>query len=262
MDNLFLIVTVGPDYRLLPRFLRWYTALGVRNFLVILNTQDTSPIHILRGYGITAQHSWYDPFSEQAKQLRERNILLKCCSDEDWVLYADLDEFQYYPFGLKNHISYCTENGIDFLEGHLIDRISKTGELIDIVEDRTLGEQFPLGGLLTKNLLKAWDKKIVLAKAKLTVGGGHHVFLEDTTHKPLPYKTTVSKHSLGIEVHHFKWDKKILLRFKDYLNLKDSSLQYWQKEILRFLKHYTKYHGVNIKDKRFCISDVKKFINI
>jgi hypothetical protein len=216
MNNVFLTVTIGPDYRLLNKFIQYYKNIGIENFLIILNTPDTLPRSIIQSYGIDVAHSWLDPFSERAKQSHERDTILKYCTMNDWVIYCDLDEFQYYPLGLQKQISHCEENSINFLEGRLIDRVSETGKLIDLNEEMSLNEQFPLEGFITSNLLNAWDKKIVIAKVKLIVGGGHHIFLEDVTHKTLPYIPELGLDSTGIEVHHFKWDAEILKRFDMY----------------------------------------------
>lgn len=258
-----LTVTVGPDYRLLAKFLRYYHAvLGVKNFLIILNTPDIKVRRLLKDFGVHAVYTWLNPFSEKLKQYHERAIINKYCSPDDWILYADLDEFQEYPHGLEYHINYCQENNIDFLEGRMIDRISSTGDLIPLDEKNDIERQFPLGGYLTSNLLKAWDKKIVLAKAKLTVGGGHHLFLDRVSQQPHPYKRVLNSYSTGINVHHFKWDSNLLTRMENYIKLPDDSLFYWRKEMVRFIKHFKKYNKINIKDKRFKISAVNRVLDI
>ena len=130
MSKIYLIVTVGPDYRLLPKFIEYYKRLGVDEFLVILNTSDQGPHNILSIYKISTVSSWVSEFSEHTKQQCERQIIEKHCSINDWVLYADLDEFQYYPKGLREHLDICNRYKLDFLEGRLLDRVSRDGSLI------------------------------------------------------------------------------------------------------------------------------------
>jgi hypothetical protein len=261
MSSKYLTVTIGPDYRLLPYFLRYYKTLGIEKFLVILNTPDDAPLKILQDFDLSPVKIWTEPFSETLKQRYERSIIDKYCSNDDWVIYSDLDEFHDYPAGLDYHLKYCEKHNIDFVEGRLLDRISETGELTILDETRPLEEQYPLGGYITNNLLKAWDKKIVAAKGKLIVGGGHHIFLDSATNNTLPYIRNFSDYSLGIKVHHFKWDRNVLDRMNRYIHLQDESLAYWVKEIRRFLDHYSKHNKINISDISFDITRVKNFIN-
>lgn len=262
MNKIFLVITVGPDYQLLLKFIRYYKSLGIKNFLVILNTSDQLPIDILNRENIIPEKIWINSFSEALKQYYERNVIVKNCDKNDWIVYADLDEFQCYPMGLIEHIKFCENNRIEFLEGRLVDRISISGELIEIDQKKSLEEQFPLRGFITNNLLKAWDKKIVLARANLIVGGGHHIFLDSTTYKTLPYDRELNEISQGIKIHHFKWDKKVLERIKSYLELPDESLKYWKKEITKFMNYISKHNKIDINDKRFKIEINKFFINI
>lgn len=262
MNKIFLTVTIGPDYRLLPKFLNFYKNFGIENFLIILNTSDETPSLFLKNNGITPEKIWTEPFSEDLKQHYEREVVDRCCSGEDWVVYADLDEFQFYPMGFLNHINFCEKNRIEFLEGRLVDRISKDGELTDLDSSIALEKQFPLRGFITSNLLKAWDKKIVFAKGRLVVGGGHHIFLDKATHKTLPYDPDLNAPSKDIEIHHFKWDRGVLCRMKKYTQLSDSSLTAWRNEILRFLDHYSRNLKIDITNDNFFIKENKCLINI
>lgn len=261
MNKIYLVATIGSDYRLLPKFIRYYKKFGITNFLIILNTLSETPIYILKSFGISPKKIWKEPFSETLKQKYEREIIEENCTDHDWVVYADLDEFQYYPMGFMNYISLCEIKGIDFLEGRLVDRISESGELVDLNESKSLEEQFPLRGYITNNLLNAWDKKIVCAKGNLIVGGGHHIFLDRTTYKTLPYDTDLNEYSQSIEIHHFKWDTWALSRMSNYLLLPDDSLAAWRAEITIFLSHYSKHNRIDISNKKLMIEKNKHFIN-
>jgi len=201
-------------------------------------------------------------FSEHTKQQCERQIIEKHCSINDWVLYADLDEFQYYPKGLREHLDICNRYKLDFLEGRLLDRVSRDGSLISINFSNSIEEQFPLGGFITNPLLKAWDKKIVIARSKKIVGGGHHIFLSDTDRQTLPYTKRINKYSKNILIHHFKWDSLLLTRFNKYMTFSDPSLKFWKKEISRFLQYFSVFSGINVEDKKFKFYRVKTRLNI
>lgn len=259
--KIFLTVTVGPDYRLLQRFINYYKRIGIENFLIILNTSDIEAELILKQNDINISEKWTDSFSEAKKQETEREVITRRCSQNDWIVYCDLDEFQYYPEGLIKSISKCNNLKIDFIEGRLLDRVSEGGNLLVLDKNKKLEDQYPLGGYITGNLMKAWDKKIVTARKNKIIGGGHHIFL-DNDRKPLPYKKEIEGLYKNIIVHHFKWDSFVITRMFNYLTLKDPSLQYWKKEIETFINHYFKYSRINIKNKKFKFKKIDPILDI
>ena len=262
MGKVFLIVTVGPDYRLLPRFLEYYIKSGIEKFLVILNTKDREAHRILSLHGLSSVYTWTDTFSEDTKQRIEREIINQECSYKDWIVYTDVDEFQYYPEGLIESIYMADNADYDYIEGRLLDRVSCTGELRDLDPENKLETQFPLGGYITAPLLNAWDKKIVAARKNKIVGGGHHIFLDETSLNTLPYNVRISGPYKDIAINHFKWDSHVLNRMKKYLKLKDDSLQAWRKEISSFLEYYSIKSRIDVTDAKFNFSEVAYDLNI
>lgn len=263
--KIYLTVTVGPDYRLLERFINYYKRIGIENFLVILNTSDINAELILKRNDIKAVYKWIESFSETKKQTTERDIINKFCSHKDWIIYCDLDEFQYYPDGLINSIFKCNNSNINFMEGRMLDRVSKKGELLILDENKKLENQFPIGGFITGNLMNAWDKKIVAARKNKIVGGGHHIFLNhenQENQETIHYKKEIKGLYKDIIVHHFKWDSFVISRMLKYLTLEDPSLEYWKKEIEIFINHYSKYSKINIKDKKFKFHMVDQILDI
>jgi hypothetical protein len=268
-----LIVTIGYDAKLLPRFIQHYRNLGIEDFLFVVN--DPSPDQKLFQYvkdtlaleNLSVVCAWSEEFSEAIKQKIERDTIEHQCNYDDWVLYTDLDEFQEYPGGLYRYLDQCEKKGIDYLESRLVDRVANDGSLTAYDPKKSLELQYPLGGFITAKLLKGWDKKIVAARAYKRVGGGHHVFLRPEGslfrgYDTLPYKSKISPHSCGIRVHHFKWDVSVIPRMLEALTYNDSSLVSWKKEISRFLTHVSKYNGINIKDRAFKFSHVVPNLNI
>jgi hypothetical protein len=262
MNNIFLTVTIGYDYRLLSKFLQYYIKQDVSNFLIILNTDNKEVYKTLLRFGISPVHSWLDEFSEEKKIKNERQVIETICNPEDWIIYTDLDEFQYYPDGLTKSIYFAENSNYDYIEGKLVDRVSESGKLIDIDLSKKLEDQFPLGGFITKPLLKAWDKKIVAARKNKIVGGGHHIFLDNEKFNTLPYKGKIDGPYKNILIHHFKWDSFVINRMKSYLSLKDESLNYWKKEMSLFIKHYKKYSRIKIDTKKFNFSKLENILNI
>jgi hypothetical protein len=270
MQKTKLVVTIGYDAKLLPKFVEHYQNLGIKDFIFIVN--DPSPDQKLHNYvnGVLALNklsiacTWPEEFSEAIKQKIERDMIEKHCHYDDWVLYTDLDEFQEYPGGLHKYLEQCAKNDIDFLDSRLIDRVSRDGSLTAYDPKKSIELQYPLGGFITSKLLKGWDKKIVAAKAYKIVGGGHHIFLRSTgsgSHT-LPYKPQISSHSCGIRVHHFKWDSTVIPRMMEALTYMDESLTFWKKEMARFLTHITKHNGINVRKRSFKFRMIGPVLNI
>lgn len=268
--RLYLVVTVGPDIRLLDMFINHYKRLGVDEFLVIVHMGDNqnymdkryqSVYAALKAHGIEPVSSWSGKFSEKSKQYYERLIIETRCRTCDWVVYADLDEFQSYRFPLGEVVEELEDRRIEFITGRLLDRIAYGGEIIDLDENKSLDAQFPMAGFLTSKVLRAWDWKIAVARVSCIVGGGHHVFLlkdrrlPDGSLKPAPYKL-VAKHRVIcykkeiVHIHHFKWDSGVFSRIGHALSCRDRSLRAWREEAFRFLKHYKKHGRVNVDDPR------------
>jgi len=273
MSKIWLVTVVGLDFKLLPKFLQYYKNLGIKNFLVITHySNEKSNLREIAKYILNSSNlprlvhkEWIGPFSEKLKVDNERKIINENCTFDDWIIYADIDEFQEYPEGLRNTIKKCDNKKKTFLEGRMIDRIASNGYLLEYTPSIPLEQQYPLGGQITYNLLKAWDKKIVAAKAARKVGGGHHVFLRNT---PLngwytyPYKRGISWRSRKIKVHHFKWDAKVIERMKAERTLPHKSLKSWRGEINRFLAYYDKFGYINVKNRKFKITYINSVLNI
>lgn len=254
--DIHLVFTVGSDFKLLPHFLRHYRSIGVYSILPIIHDRHNvseAVRSILDLYHVSIAQVWSEEFSETLKHRYERSVVIVRCKPSDWVIYADLDEFQQYPLEIETHIDVCERRGIHYLEGRMLDRISSTGELTPIDFKTSLEDQYPLGGYITRGIMGAWDKKIVAARASVDIGGGHHVSL-DQRGRPSKYCPDLSPESKGIIVHHFKWDATVLNRMRRHINYKDCSLRCWVKEMRLFLKYIEKNGKIDINDSRLSIS--------
>jgi hypothetical protein len=201
---------------------------------------------------------WTEEFSEALKQRYERELIEKECAYDDWVIYTDLDEFQEYSISIPNFLQFCENEKADTVEGRLIDRVAADGSLRSYDSLQPLAEQYPLGGYITRPLLKAWDKKIVAARAYKTVGGGHHIFL-DADGRPKKYSHRIKSFLHSINIHHFKWDANVIARMKNAIYYKDDSLVYWKKEIARFLEYYSEKGRIATENRKFKFRSITNF---
>jgi len=255
--RIYVITTIGFDTSLLDRFLKHYKKFRPKKILIVVNASKDSETYSTveektKKYGnLCILQEWPGEFSEDEKITQEKLISSRYCKDNDWVVYADVDEFQYYPKNIRASIKNAKRLGFDYLEGRMIDRICITGELTLTDKDIPLEVQYPLGGSITKEILKGWDKKIVCAKMNRDIGGGRHVFInrggvyfkECNTE---PYSEELSPHSFGIEIHHFKWNYFTVNKLKKELTFKHKSLTAWRQEHERFLKYMELYNKINI----------------
>jgi len=262
----YLTATIGLNITLFPKFLEYYNSLGIEKFLINVNAKEGDPLieraqKDLQKYSCEIAKIWSEEFSEKDKVSYERETILRFCDMEDWVVYADLDEFQEYPKKLPEMIKSCEENYIPFLEGRLIDRVASDGSFRKLSPQKSLDRQYPLGGYITNRILGAWDKKIVLARANKIVGGGHHIFLHDeiqnSGYQQKKYNGDLEKVSKGINIHHFKWDSTILKRMDFGLELQDLSIQTgWHREIKTFHKYLEKHKKIDVSDPNLMFNRV------
>ena len=265
MRKLYIITTIGIDHiNLLPYFFDYYSKFNVKKILLLVNTFENDKYFQVIQSWIKLQpfakkcvlKNWSGSFNEDEKIWQEIIFINENCKHKDWVLYTDIDEFQYYPKNIQTSIQHATDLGFNYLEGRLIDRVSVTGELTKFDYSLSLEVQYPIGGLITNNLLKAWDKKIVCAEATKIVGGGHHIFLNQhyksfNGFNTQLYTDEISPFSFGIEVHHFKWNSKILDKVKRQKIFQHPSLKAWQLEHDRLLEYFENNTKFDFQDATY-----------
>lgn len=257
--RIVLITTIGSDIKFLEPFLRYYTKLGVDKIYLILHQRYKIGIGnplVEEVYKIADKYSaivcgWSGEFSEDKKIEEETKVKEKHCSEFDWIMYADLDEFHYFFPSLKKQIKHCEKNSIESIEGRLLDRFSEDGKLPPYCNYKSLEEQYPYGGYITRHLLAAWDKKIMVARAYRKIAGGHHIFFRPGNQEVRGYRTEhyfseLEDFSTDNRIHHFKWEYDLLEKMNNRSQPTEQSLEAWGKESREFLRHYRKYGKINI----------------
>ncbi len=254
-----LITTIGEDLTLLNYFLEYYfSKFCFSSYTFLINHPEHDLVcQKINEYCDRRKRVWWPSlyfekfegeFTEDKKvelelKYKERYISQNSWlgNNNHWFVYVDSDEFLNVPGGLDNRIKLAEQYGANYIEGKLIDRISISKSLIEVDQSKTLEEQFPIGCKMTKNICKAWDKKIVAAKYGVKVGGGHHVILNKEEYNGTfaqPYDENLSPWSFGIELHHFKWHKELINNYQRVLKTTDPSLEAWRKEYKIFFNVY------------------------
>ncbi len=236
---IWLYSRIGRDDRLLSQFVDHYQNLGVDRMLLCAdakNPEDPVPERVRHAAveidAVYEQAS--DPGHSMAFCERVRTELVqRHCEPTDWVLSADVDEFQVYPEPLDEIVRRCEASSAEYVGGRFVDRIASDGSLAPLSMDRSVWEQYPIGARLTHAVLGACDEKVVLSRAAIPLGGGHHAPKVEAT--PLE--------GVEVEVHHFKWDASVVERCRWHRDAYKDVGDPWWRECQRFLDYLAMNHG-------------------
>jgi hypothetical protein len=271
-----LITTIGRDIKYLEPFLQYYTKLGVHKIYLINHQRFQINIgnplveeinKIAHKYSAENVCGWSGEFSEEKKIEIETQVKEQYCSNYDWVMYADLDEFHYFSPSLKKQIKHCEKNGIEAIEGRLFDRVHRSGRLYPYVNYVSLEEQFQYGGYLSRHLLGAWDKKIMVARAYRKIAGGHHIFFRPGNQEVRGYRTEhyyseLDRFCSENRIHHFKWEHNLLEKMENRTKPAEESLAAWGKESREFLRYYRRYGRINMENPVYNFKRVGSVIGV
>lgn len=232
MSKLTLVVPVGRDFRLLDRCLEHYKALGVDQILLNLHARTewgTDLVDCIRavgeGFGAKVAHVHSQIYIES--YLTTRVLLDHHTDPDEWIVYSDVDEFHEYPDSLHNIIRYCEEQGYEYVQGLLLDRVAADGSL-PMLNDRPLHEQFPVGAQITQGVRGGDPRKVVLARSRVKIAAGQH-FTKAGYGAPLS--------ELKVTVHHFRWDSEAPSNLAYMVNMLSHTKAEWHVEHQRVLTY-------------------------
>ncbi len=249
ISRIYLIVTVDCDrHSFLNEFIPYYRNLGVTDFLITSHTDialsQAERVRILHGFDeILSNHTLKSAGNlnccflsgERSGELAEFQaaIVKQYTSEGDWVIWADIDEFQQYWDDLTEIVNLSEKKGVNFVQGFFLDRISSNGDLITINEKDTLFEQFPLGCNITERILTGSIFKVTIAKASVKVSTGHHA---------VRYNESLIWADKNSIVHHFKWDSSVLKRLLPRVSEEIKAVNPFWYETQQFYDHIN-LHG-------------------
>ena len=124
----------------------------------------------------------------------------------DWLLKTDIDEFiSYGYYTLYEYIHFLIKNEFDCGVGCFVDCIDKENKLKNVDKNIDIFEQFPKRYMLTKNVVKGNNFKVVVFKYDKIISVGHHYCITEN----------VKIHnSISNKVYHFKWIYNLINRIK------------------------------------------------
>lgn len=196
---------------LLPFLLRHYKSQGVCLFDLILHVppgEDYAQFEgeveaLASGIGVDTVLSPYFGVYETRVARQHMDKRQAVHQSADWIVWADSDEFHYYPGGLERIL----QTGADYVTGRLYDRFAPGGYLADTRPSIPLDWQFPLGAEFTSMVMRGDERKVAVAKPGVTLVPGQHVVVGDSWRRSDQLVT----------VHHFKWDASVRNRLSERL---------------------------------------------
>lgn len=206
-----LVTTIFLNADLLEQFLQHYRALGVGRFLLLINEYSAIqgvPVPTARDVEIMQIYSDNRGYG-QALTGREHAAVQRRCQPDDLVIYADLDEFYEFPGELAVLADNIKARRCDYVRGKLLDRVTEDGSIPDGPPTFQMSRDFPMGCAITTGITEVNGEKIMLCRAGMSMGNGHHSFARGQEAQK-PYDAE------GV-AHHYKWRGDLLVRTRNLL---------------------------------------------
>jgi hypothetical protein len=248
--NITLVTVVGSYIGQLPHMLDHYRKLGVNSFVINVHLQHrddpilTEVERVVSEFGCAISSisvgKWSDALNEE---LFNRS---RSASSDEWFILADLDEFQLYPRSLPSVFEECERKGYDYIQGCLVDRIAADGRLNELLYDKPIEDQFPLGSIFTYSVLGGLPLKITAAKAHVKILAGNH-FARGVLGCPIT--------ECFVQVNHYKWVSGLIERMEQRSRDEEWKGLAYKSECCKFVEYYHANNGrIDITDPNLLVS--------
>ena len=210
-----LICTLEPArINLLPQFIAHYVQLGVQLFHFSIHFEPglerpgmmrsiQEAEKALEPFSLTLSAVLVCPFSALALREHHDRLQTQHCRNEDWVMWADIDEFHVFPEDFHGLLQFAETARIDYFWGEFVDRVAADGSLKAFDPAQCIWSQYPRKCHITRDVARAHTGKVTCARASVRISPGNHYVLN--AERLRYYKPRV-------EVHHFKWDDSVMRR--------------------------------------------------
>jgi hypothetical protein len=243
-----LLTLVGSHIDILPFMLSHYRDCGVSSFVVNVHlTHRNDPVldqvqaitdAFGCGIGTVGIGDWLRfELGLWLDSMRSR--------PDDWWILADQDELHHFPEEPTTLFTYCDRKGYDYIRGTFVDRLSSDGSLSPVEPCRPLALQYPLGGIVSANLLGAWSTKVVAAKGRVIINTGHH-------HASNGVACPID--DLFIPVYHYKWTAGLIERQSRRADhFRENHVPHWF-ESANVVEYFTSHNNrVDVHDRKFLL---------
>jgi hypothetical protein len=220
----YVAFRLAPDDEcMLPNFIKYYKSLGVTGFFSNLNYRLESDRQGFESFVGRVSNMYPEiaynigPSNIEApevKNIEQVYELMKASIPENsYIIPADADEFHQYPFELlDDNINYLKQNACLYILGSTLERVSATGDLVNVDPQVDIFEQCPN----SNKYLFSMPKISLLSNLDmyLRAGVGHHGFYHGADAELK--KTFAGKLST---THHFRWTRQGKIRTEKWLKL-------------------------------------------
>jgi len=246
MASVRLITTVDWErVAWLGQFVQHYQRLGVHAFHITVHFEPDVPVpcreHAMQMaealtmyYGVAIDAALVCPYDAPTIRAWHDQLQAQKAKAADWIIWADIDEFHVYPTNLARMLHDADESQSLYLRGFLVDRVSRTGELVVFDPTRSIWSQYPRRTRLTETVAEAPIEKVVCSRAHLRLTPGNHFVVNDHL---------VRRYDTYVQVHHFKWDASVVARLQRRVQPTWQKRCPWWVESDRLLRHIEQHAG-------------------
>jgi hypothetical protein len=222
----------------LPQFLAHYRELGVERIHLSLHFEPRvtalvkrqrteQAVALAAAFGVDLAAVLVCVYDSYVLRTHHNQLQSQIPQASDWIVWADIDEFQIYPDRLPSLIDAAERSGIDYFGGLFVDRTTEDGSLPAFDPGRPIWSQFPRQSQITRDLTTACTEKVVCARSRVRLTPGNHAVCD---------QSLAGRQAL-VEVHHFKWDASVVPRLRRRLTPQWQERCYWWEESRDFLNH-------------------------
>ena len=222
-----LVTVIGHGSNLIPHFIKHYeTKVDEINFVIYVS--DVNPNLEEEVRERVDNHPQVKIVSVIKDRVFDWNRVTelynqtKMTYPNDWWVVADIDEFHVSLNPIGTIIQSCDRDGYELVRGGFIDRIGRGGEFTELVDDKSIWEQFPNAGFFRYPMSNACPNKVCIMKGHIEITSGQHYAKIDgqTTWKWQGWNHPLIEPFYNVQVHHFKWDSTSIDRIKSVANIK------------------------------------------
>jgi hypothetical protein len=234
-----------------PQLIRHYRKIGVETFWLTPQvdaalTPEAIEAEWARACSVLAEVTVFPllplvgRFDAELLRRHHDSIQARCIDPDDWIVWADADEFHVFPSALPPLLSDLERDGINAVSGEMLDRISRAGTFQPFDPALPIWSQYPIACDITSSICGGFTHKVVAARASVRVTPGNH---EVSRKGAAPVWA-----SEVAAIHHFKWDYTVLERMRPRLaDDWKARFPYWV-ETQRLFDHVSQYSRINLQN--------------